>query len=705
MFGLVDSDASGAISQAELAQHMKLRGYDDDEIARAVKSIDTDGDGQISAAEFVAALEGDGSRPELEDLLKPFEAPDAVFEVVRSSGGCDLSELGERAISLAQLKHVYLDQVVNRCPSEGWIGRRQDGGTGQWSYARLTPETVNLYDAMSYVLLPASGVRECSFVELLATAPQTPEWFVSVSWSHSLLGLIRCLEAHARDHGLDEHAHYWIAAFALNQHPSSDDAKFWTSALSRTPMQTSFASCWALPCQGIVHVIDEEATYFGRSWCAFEQLVGLVNPPHAPFERAFYTPFAHEFQVALDSPYKEMRMAVGLLAGGLARDAENSDALETAAGKARREAAFPVYLLERGLELDLEATEASRPEDRARILNSILGNEAKPKAKVRKGHPGLQAASAMLAGDIAALGLTKVIDGNLVIHHGPPPGSEEYKRKKVAEEKKGKRAPPPPPPTVLDEAKQEVLATFLASIKAGSVRRLRVDLASAGTTADDGGKTFDQILEALVPPPPPPEPEPAEGEEKKEAEEAPPAKDAGSIETLELLHSCIATPPLRLLGFESLITLRLTHTPFLTSFTPSKLLLERTERAEKTSSWINHLPNLAMLDLSGCTAIELLPDGLFSLEKLSTLLLAGCSMLQGLPPLVPMPEGEDPAPAGSTGGSRLALLDISHCPQLYFLPDFTGLAGLEVKLEGCLRELMEAYAMGGGKPINVEYAL
>ena len=668
IFGLVDTDGSGTVEKEELAAHMKTRGYSDEEIASAMSVLDVDGDGKVTLEEFTKGLESADARPELEDLLKPFEAPETVFEGIRASGGCDLADLGDRAISLAQLKRVYVDQVVNRCSPEGWIGRRYDASASRWSYKRLTPESVNMYDLISYVVLPGSGPRECAFVELLATAPQPTDWFVSVPWSTSLLGTIRCLEAHARDHGLDEEAKYWLAPFALNQHDKSAryDCQFWTSALASTPLKTSFATAWSHPCQGIVSIVDEEGECFRRSWIMFETLACLSNPPHGAFLRCVYTPFAHEYQVALDSPYRELRMAVGLLLDRRARDAEEPEALETLNAKARREASFPLYLIERGLELDVKLSEASRVEDRTRILNSIIGNETKPKSKPPKQHEQLDAANAQLQGDLAAFALTKVIDGNLVVPVQPAEAAADAAKGGKAP-KSGKGGGAAAPKTkLLDEEKHASLLFFLGKINTGKVRRLQVDLAAAGTGVEDGVKTLGQVLDAL---------------------------DAECIERLQLLHTCAVAPPMRLFELSSLTSLSLAYAPKLLSVAPARRLPDGTMETQWSdgTSFATVLPNLTSLDLSGLKALEALPDDLFELRALTSLILAGCSILEQLPePLGPL---------------KLTRLDVSMCPRLYVLPDLSGCVGLEVQMKGCLQALIDGWPANGRKAINVEYAL
>ena len=57
MFGLMDTDGSGAISKEEIATHMNERGYSDEEIASAMSVLDVDGDGKVTLEEFTKGLE------------------------------------------------------------------------------------------------------------------------------------------------------------------------------------------------------------------------------------------------------------------------------------------------------------------------------------------------------------------------------------------------------------------------------------------------------------------------------------------------------------------------------------------------------------------------------------------------------------------------------------------------------------------------
>ena len=57
--------------------------------------------------------------------------------------------------------------------------------------------TLNLYDFMHWRIKPMCEKRRCSYVQLVATEPQKPVWFVSHWWGEAVLDFIRWLNKHA----------------------------------------------------------------------------------------------------------------------------------------------------------------------------------------------------------------------------------------------------------------------------------------------------------------------------------------------------------------------------------------------------------------------------------------------------------------------------------------------------------------------------
>ena len=116
-------------------------------------------------------------------LAPPPSGVTVFAELVRPGGPVTIDGAEFRAISLGQLMAV-LAHAQRRCQTEGWLGVRFPGGVK--CYVRVDPETINLYDVATHVILPAThghlladGTNKPCFVELVADGAQRPEYFVS----------------------------------------------------------------------------------------------------------------------------------------------------------------------------------------------------------------------------------------------------------------------------------------------------------------------------------------------------------------------------------------------------------------------------------------------------------------------------------------------------------------------------------------------
>lgn len=90
---------------------------------------------------------------------------------------------------------------------EEWFGRRisgsKSGKVALEDVGRLTLEEVNLHDVLRYVIHPATVDHSCSMVELMATEEQPPDYFVSHCWKEGVLDFLRCLVEHSWRRGLE----------------------------------------------------------------------------------------------------------------------------------------------------------------------------------------------------------------------------------------------------------------------------------------------------------------------------------------------------------------------------------------------------------------------------------------------------------------------------------------------------------------------
>jgi hypothetical protein len=286
---------------------------------------------------------------------------------LRMAVRCDFSELTnlgcgcsmpveERAITLRQLRAVWRN-IERRCAAEGWTG---------WGDRVLTPETVTLYDVCKYVCLPVTAARECAFVELFADSPQPPRWFVSHWWGEPVKDFIACLEQHALDHCLDEHAPYWVCAYANNQWALGE-------AIEADPSRTSFNKALALA-EGTLSVIDSHRVAFTRIWCVYELYVSFLGSK-PDFKWAVYTAHAHDGRPhTMYRKREHARLAIGLTEG----DAPDDGLAKGPPGfiKRFRERHFPFELADAALSLVAESAQASVELDRVRILNRIVSGSA-----------------------------------------------------------------------------------------------------------------------------------------------------------------------------------------------------------------------------------------------------------------------------------------------------------------------------------------
>ncbi|CAE7510574.1 Igfals [Symbiodinium sp. CCMP2592] len=215
----------------------------------------------------------------------------------------------------------------------------------------LSFESFNLYHADYWILQPATagaGGRGCSYVELVAESieAQRPTWFVSHAWKEPIVLFLRCLLRHAAVRDLRGDPAYWVCAYANNQHALGD-------AIPTDPRKSSFYLAMML-CRGVLLVLDAAATPFQRIWCCFEEAIAVENSAKLFLDVAATSgDMAHILTDGLAGNEAKLLPLLGLLA------------------KSRREEPFPANLLEHGLGVRIEIAEASREEDKTRILNSI----------------------------------------------------------------------------------------------------------------------------------------------------------------------------------------------------------------------------------------------------------------------------------------------------------------------------------------------
>ena len=120
--------------------------------------------------------------------------------------GCSNPRTEHRASRLSQLQQLWTyvqhmlreTELIDDSPYSATSGRR------------IEAEIVNMYHLCEHFVMPLTKPFECSWVELVATGEQRPDWFVSHAWSTRFTETLQMLEWHAECRELGQEAQYWI---------------------------------------------------------------------------------------------------------------------------------------------------------------------------------------------------------------------------------------------------------------------------------------------------------------------------------------------------------------------------------------------------------------------------------------------------------------------------------------------------------------
>eukprot|EP00747_Dinoflagellata_sp_TGD_P050799 gnl/TRDRNA2_/TRDRNA2_146975_c0_seq1.p1 gnl/TRDRNA2_/TRDRNA2_146975_c0~~gnl/TRDRNA2_/TRDRNA2_146975_c0_seq1.p1 ORF type:complete len:1044 (+),score=134.06 gnl/TRDRNA2_/TRDRNA2_146975_c0_seq1:103-3234(+) len=280
---------------------------------------------------------------------------------------CRIDQVESRGMTVRQLEQLLAFARKN-CWQEdngtviGWVdGDRQSLTFGQ----SLSPETLNFYQAVDWVLRPACYESRCSFVELISRSAekQKPAWYVSHSFIDPITQLVSCLKEHVQLRGFQDKTPYWIAAFSLDQSavdfgPSSVSVGEGAGA-HQMPFCFRVLRC----CDGFVLFLGENGRAISRSWCCMEVSLAL----EADLSRRRTSKSSLLFDVAaIDDG------AVVLIDSRSPAkfDDRHHNGLEWLC-KAKREIKFPLSIIRRCLSADLRGTQASKDQDWRWILNFV----------------------------------------------------------------------------------------------------------------------------------------------------------------------------------------------------------------------------------------------------------------------------------------------------------------------------------------------
>eukprot|EP00930_Biecheleria_cincta_P045550 TRINITY_DN31393_c0_g1_i1.p1 TRINITY_DN31393_c0_g1~~TRINITY_DN31393_c0_g1_i1.p1 ORF type:complete len:1146 (-),score=148.99 TRINITY_DN31393_c0_g1_i1:126-3563(-) len=280
--------------------------------------------------------------------LKPKGVFGQLGARIRQSGNAGaLVQEGDRIVSVNGIG-ADTEQMIAEMneAGEGSIDIKISRGDGN----------MNLYHANDWIIKPATKEANCSMVELLTHRAQPPEWFVSHWWGDTITSCVRCVARHGQIRALPGTAAYWICAYANRQHDLGQD-------LTQDPRDSSFYRAMKKSV-GLLLILDKEtstsgpATPLKRVWCCFEEYMALDEE----FNKDRSATMLVDVATCLD------RRACVLTDGVAPIDGVGYQA-DTA--KTRRESAFPFEILRPGLKMSIEDAQASKPDDKMRILNLI----------------------------------------------------------------------------------------------------------------------------------------------------------------------------------------------------------------------------------------------------------------------------------------------------------------------------------------------
>lgn len=305
-------------------------------------------------------------------------------ELCPSGTPCRIDIAEHRGISLAQLVFL-IDFLRRRCSEHGvfqdWVDR---GGACSGSSVRL--QAANLYHINEHLIMPATAVYQCSFVELVATRAedQVPEYFVSHFWGEPVVHFVMCLQQFVLIRRLTR-AVFWVCAYANNQHNLHTD-------VASDPANSSFRRALDLS-KGMLMVLDSSATPFSRVWCVFEVFTTLSHREKT-FDFAAFVPERPSASGDMDDPLPKVEGRklhfpgrVEIITDGYVPGDHETKGKAMRVGrmkrpqagpmdmKASRESSFPMGIALRAIETRVQTASASVVSDRMHILNAILKNE------------------------------------------------------------------------------------------------------------------------------------------------------------------------------------------------------------------------------------------------------------------------------------------------------------------------------------------
>ena len=264
LFATYDLNSDGVISAAELAEGLGRQGIPSAMAELVVSDMDAD---RINGDRIITKTEWARSFYTSRICTCRLPAGEAFADLTSGLPGCEDIELVEhRGLTLRQLEDL-LFHIRRRCAPEGWV---------DMAGSSLQANDVTLLEAARYVVRPATILRQCSYVELVARGVQKPRWFVSLWSGTAMADVLSCLSMHSYDRGLERNEDpYWMCNLAANLWRPTEGSDV-SNSFEETPFKkpvwpTDSAFYRAMQsCDGTVAILDPHGSFFRRLWCVFE---------------------------------------------------------------------------------------------------------------------------------------------------------------------------------------------------------------------------------------------------------------------------------------------------------------------------------------------------------------------------------------------------------------------------------------------------
>lgn len=306
---------------------------------------------------------GDPPKPSVQSVPAPSPMPSHspawLQQALPGRVAGKISDTSLRGISLKQL--LELSDLIQRALGQHEIVDQNERSPTKGQ--RIRWEILTMYHVCEHFILPLTQAAACSYVELVSSTEQAPQWMVSHAWSTLFMCTVSMLTFHAKSRCQKNPlaTFYWCCTLANNQH---DLAELQEEDIMQSPFARVLTS---QGCIGTVLLCDTGVTPLKRVWCVFEvYITGRLR------DKSLGSKGVHFLDVMAFVVRGREEPAGGSVAVIL-QDATAGNWHEVTEVPG---VYFPLEVACAGTEVDIAKSEASVDADRNAILNHIAHSRA-----------------------------------------------------------------------------------------------------------------------------------------------------------------------------------------------------------------------------------------------------------------------------------------------------------------------------------------